>query len=286
MPNIIISVFGIKSKQFQEFISKKRTQAENSISVQVGSEHSFPELFNYCLKFGDIVDCHHYQVKQGHFVLIQFSEGSIVKEVFRNSCSNESSISPSVQSPFLWFKTGKKPVITNSPQFGKGVLASKFGNALISEDLLISKLRNANSIEDQIKMLLYETQLNDLSITLRFLAANQIEKAFKGIFPLAKAYPFGSSVNSLGKMGCDLDIILKLDSVENDKNSRLVFHVKENNNHERTQRQRQMESIGDVLNIFFPGIENVRRILQARVPIIKYYHDYLNLEVDLSMNDL
>lgn len=282
----IISVLGARSKQFQDFINKKQSQARNSVSVQVGSEHSFPELFNYCLKFGDIVDCHHYQVKHGHFVLIQFSEETCVNELFINSCSNENSIGANVQSPFLWFKTGKKPTVIKSPQFGKGVLESKFGNTTISDDMLIDKLRNANSIDDQMKKLVTETQLNDLSTRLRFLAANQIEKALIGMFPWAKAYPFGSSVNSFGKMGCDLDIILKLDSEEVDKDSRLVFHIKENSNHERTQKQRHMEAIGDLLHTFLPGIENVRRILQARVPIIKYHHDYLNLEIDLSMNDL
>lgn len=30
------------------------------------------------------------------------------------------------------------------------------------------------------------------------------------MFPLAVAYPFGSTVNGFGKMGCDLDMVLRL----------------------------------------------------------------------------
>lgn len=232
------------------------------------------------------MDCHHYQVKCGHFVLLTMNTESSIEELFASSCFNDSSMNTTVQSPFLWFKTGKKPTVVNSPQFGKGVLSSQFENLTATDDLLNNKLRNVNSIDAQMKLIVSETQLNDLSIRLRFLAANQVEKALKGMFPSAKAYLFGSSVNGFGKMGCDLDMILKLDSEEVDMNSRLVFHVKKNYNHERTQKQRQMEAIGDVLHVFLPGIENVRRILQARVPIIKYHHEYLNLEVDLSMNDL
>lgn len=47
-----------------------------------------------------------------------------------------------------------------------------------------------------------------------------------------------------------------------------------------------MESISDLLQLFLPGVCHVRRILQARVPIIKYHHDHLDLEVDLAMSNL
>lgn len=57
-----------------------------------------------------------------------------------------------------------------------------------------------------------KTKLNDLGTRLRFLTARQVELAVIGMFPEAIAYPFGSSINGCGKMGCDLDLILKLDS--------------------------------------------------------------------------
>ncbi|KAL5275066.1 MTPAP family protein [Megaselia abdita] len=279
-------VAGSNVTKFQDFMNERQFQARSSVLIQVGSEHSFPELFNYCLKFGEILVCKHYQTKNGHFILLQFSNESYANELLDSSSSNESSLSTTVRSPYLWFKTGKKPKIINSAQYGKGVLSSKFGNSVITEDLLNSEIRNAISIEDQMGIIVSKTQLSDLSIRLRYLAAHQIEKTFKEIIPSCKAYPFGSSVNGFGKMGCDLDMILKIDNKQADTSSRLVFQVKEHFNNERTQKQRQMEAIGNILQIFLPGVENVRRILQARVPIIKYHHDFLNLEVDLSMNDL
>lgn len=54
------------------------------------------------------------------------------------------------------------------------------------------------------------TKLNDLGIRLRFLTARQVELAVAGMFPDAIAYPFGSSINGYGRMGCDLDLILRL----------------------------------------------------------------------------
>ena len=56
------------------------------------------------------------------------------------------------------------------------------------------------------------TKLNDLGIRLRFLAANQLEVAISNMFPYATASPFGSSVNTFGKLGCDLDLILSFDN--------------------------------------------------------------------------
>lgn len=109
------------------------------------------------------------------------------------------------------------------------------------------------------------------------------------MFPEAHAWPFGSSVNGFGKLGCDLDLILRLESdkeISTENPSRLVFHTKANLTNGRSQTQRQMESVGDMLQLFLPGVNHVRRILQARVPIIKYNQEHLNLEIDLSMSNL
>lgn len=47
-----------------------------------------------------------------------------------------------------------------------------------------------------------------------------------------------------------------------------------------------MEAIGDLLQLFLPGCSQVRRILQARVPIIKYYQQLADVECDLSMSNM
>lgn len=58
---------------------------------------------------------------------------------------------------------------------------------------------------------LYETtRLNDVGVRLRHLVAQQVESVLSGLFPNATAYPFGSSVNGFGKLGCDLDLVLRL----------------------------------------------------------------------------
>lgn len=47
-----------------------------------------------------------------------------------------------------------------------------------------------------------------------------------------------------------------------------------------------MEAIGDLLQLFLPGCSQVRRILQARVPILKYNQVFTGIECDLSMTNM
>lgn len=56
--------------------------------------------------------------------------------------------------------------------------------------------------------------MGELGTRLRFLTARQLQTALSGAFPFCKALPFGSSVNSFGKAGCDLDLVLQLGGVE------------------------------------------------------------------------
>ncbi|KAI4468026.1 poly a polymerase cid pap -related [Holotrichia oblita] len=142
-------------------------------------------------------------------------------------------------------------------------------------------------ISDQMLLLYNATKLNDVGTRLRFITARQIEMALSGIFPHMLAYPFGSSVNGFGKMGCDLDLVLRLnENCVPSTDSRLVFHSKAITASERSTSQRHMEAIGDLLQLFLPGCSQVRRILQARVPIIKYYQQLADVECDLSMSNM
>lgn len=65
-----------------------------------------------------------------------------------------------------------------------------------------------------MEILYNKTKLNDVGTRLRFLTAKQIEESLAGMFPQARALPFGSSVNGCGKMGCDLDLVLRLNDIK------------------------------------------------------------------------
>lgn len=270
-------------------------EAQRSIVVQVLSDKSYPELHSYCSQFGGIQRAHHYRISNynGNFnyCLVEFSSPDITEAVLKSSCyssdyqkqANDNAIIP-VQSPFLYFGKGKTTKLSTDP-----VLQSTNSTQRITESQLMELLGHAQNMEDQILTLYNATKLTDVEVRLRFLAALQVENAVKSMFPHAVAYPFGSTMNGFGKTGCDLDLILRIDcdrDAEKGSQSRLIFHTKEFLSNTRLQTQRNIDRIGDLLELFLPGVGNVRRILKARIPIVKYNHELLDLEVDLSMSNL
>uniref|UniRef100_A0A1I8MY71 Poly(A) RNA polymerase, mitochondrial n=1 Tax=Musca domestica TaxID=7370 RepID=A0A1I8MY71_MUSDO len=286
----------VSAHSFEDFVHKRQEEATRSVIVQVSSERSFPELYNYCRDYGNIISAFHYCVRHDdvqHYILLEYENAQQASEAIDSAAYNEDLTGVPVRSPFLWFRaTGRKTIQRDTVSGSKTQLAALDGIRIMDNDALMGTLREAVDIEKQIALLYENTKLNDLGIRLRFLAASQVQQAISGMFPLARALPFGSSVNGFGKNGCDLDLILRLDEEckgpdsKKRPESRLVFHTKENLTNGRSQTQRQMESIGDMLHLFLPGVCHVRRILQARVPIIKYHHEHLNLEIDLSMSNL
>lgn len=282
---------------FDDFVRERQQQAVRSVVVQVSSQKSFPELYNYCKAYGTIVGAHHYCIRHEdlqHYILLEYENEEQAAAAIDSSAYNEELTGVPVRSPFLWFRASSKKALKREEQCNEkpSPLAVVDGNYITDITELNTILKTAPHIDEQISLLYDSTKLNDVGIRLRFLAAYQVQQAISGMFPLANALPFGSSVNGFGKMGCDLDLILRLDQeckgpeAKKRPDSRLVFHTKENLTNGRSQTQRQMESIGDMLQLFLPGVCHVRRILQARVPIIKYHHEHLNLEIDLSMSNL
>lgn len=55
---------------------------------------------------------------------------------------------------------------------------------------------------------------------------------------------------------------------------------------ERAKVKKFMELFADAMNLFLPGVNNVRKILNARVPIIKFENTLTDLECDFSMTDM
>ena len=50
------------------------------------------------------------------------------------------------------------------------------------------------------------------------------------------------------------------------------------------QVQRYCEELASIIQSFLPGCQDIQKILQARVPLIKYRHSLAGLDCDLSMS--
>ncbi|XP_045474456.1 poly(A) RNA polymerase, mitochondrial-like [Harmonia axyridis] len=267
---------------FQEKINKRKSEAKKSLIVQVESAQSFKELYSYCSSFGSIKQMFHYStgIEPMHFILVEFQQIDGVQAALSSGTFVQNySITPT-QSQFLWFRAGSKKF---SEKKQKNIdLEVTDGIKKISDDVIKEELLNCESLSDQIKTLYDMSRLTDLESRLRFLTARQIEMSLSGMFPNAQVLPFGSSVNGFGKMGCDLDLVLTLSDRKENPDSRLIFHCKELSG----DRTRNLEAISDILDLFQPGCTRLRKILRARVPIIKYYHKFTDVECDVSMSNV
>ncbi|XP_044745441.1 poly(A) RNA polymerase, mitochondrial [Coccinella septempunctata] len=271
---------------FQDKVRKRRSEAKKSIIVQVQSAQSFKELYSYCSSFGNIKQMFHYSagIEPMHFILVEFQQIDAVKAALSSGTFIENNTICPTHSQFLWFRAGAKKF--SERKHKKIELSVTDGLKKLSSDCLKKELRCCESISDQINTLYDMSKLTDLESRLRFLTARQIEMSLAGMFPNAQVLPFGSSVNGYGKIGCDLDVVLTLDNEKEAPDSRLIFHCKGSSGVDRSLNMRNLETIGDILHLFLPGCTRVRKILQARVPIIKYYHQFTDVECDLSMSNV
>lgn len=273
---------------FDTIIQNRRIQAQRSILVQVQSEKSCQELFLLVSQYGKVESMHHYTLPgHSHFVLVEMKDPHITQKILGKCGHLDKSQVVPVRSPFLWFRANKSKSKTVEVEFDR----SKCNSHNLfppSEEEVKESLASCQSISQQMTCLHSMTRMNDIGSRLRFLVAYQVELALSGLFPLCVIFPFGSSVNEFGKLGCDLDLVLQLDvqSREDSDQSRLMFHCKSSLGSERSQTLRHLETVGDLLQLFLPGCSQVKRILGARVPIIKYNHDMSALECDLSMTNM
>ncbi|VEN37626.1 unnamed protein product [Callosobruchus maculatus] len=272
---------------FLQKIKLRKEEAKRSVLVQVQSSQSCNELNSYCNSFGTVKQMLHYSVgvEPMHFILVEFEEESHVDNLLSNSSYVDETLIVPTYSHFLWFKASNK----KSPklkQINATVLSAENGTRVLNNSEIKDSLSKCENVSEQMKMLHLLTKLNDLGSRLRYLTALQIENMVAGMFPHVQAYPFGSSVNGFGKMGCDLDLVLRLVDKKSSENNRLMFHCKASTGSERSTNQRHIEAFGDMIHLFLPGCAQVRRIIQARIPIIKYHQKLTDVECDLSLGNM
>ncbi|CAG5023578.1 unnamed protein product [Parnassius apollo] len=268
--------------KFNDVVEQRRAEARRSLVVQVNSESSFRELYGYCSKYAPIKDVYHYRnTEKEHFMLIEFETEENVKEVLQACSSHQKDLDVlPIQSPFLWFKAAVNNKETYKVPSSK-TLAAKDGITAIDDDILFEELLNCETMSNQIQLLYERTKLNDLGIRLRFMVARQFEVIFKSLYANVVVHPFGSSINGFGKMGCDLDLVLTNDLTEemSGVGRRLVFQEKRAEGTRASARQ--LELLGALLELRVPGAAAVRRVLAARVPILKCAHVLAAASCDL-----
>ncbi|XP_047351588.1 poly(A) RNA polymerase, mitochondrial [Vespa velutina] len=266
----------------QEYITMRKSQALRSILVQIESMKSYKDLISYCYQFGSVANIYCYTLpKQHQFVLLEFKQLKSVQDLYENATFIDNYI-PS-RTNVLWFRK----VSNNNMklQYKSSLPMSK--PLLFKEDIIRDLIASSSSISDQMVTLYNGYKLDELEIRLKFQTIVQLEHSFASLFPNIIIHPFGSFINGFGKRLSDLDLILFIDGLKIENlSSRLVFHGKSPIINEKDHMHVLMGLIADTMKYIIPGICNVRKIFNARVPIIKFHNLFTYTECDLSMSNI
>lgn len=289
---------GKSGNSFEQMVDQRYYQAKRSIIVQVLSQESHKSLYAYCARFGKIISSHFYTVSSikksdtnTNYILLEFEHAASAASALDSSNVRETDQSergPPIKSRFLWLSNqGDKKLKQKSPC--PELITRQV--AEVDKKELNASLQTAVSVSAQMEILYQKTHLNESAVRLRFMAALQIEELFSGIYWDARVYPFGSSVNGFGKLGSDLDMILK--KWKNDRkeldpqgNGQLYFHEKEAMHGGPEAKRTEISTLAQVLTVFAPGVEKVIPIPKARIPIVKYYQSLLGLHVDVCLSNM
>ncbi|XP_070545912.1 poly(A) RNA polymerase, mitochondrial-like [Ptychodera flava] len=278
---------GQKKKKFSEMVNDNRDRAFRSLLVRLGDEGMDKGLLAYCSQHGKVKHSFTYD-GQDRYAVVEYAEQNDVLELLKKAKPPRSQSKMPFRSRLLNFsggdagnvKTKKKRRTTSARNTGKDL-----------QESFLRKLSNAESVDDQMLLLLREQAMPDEDVHLRFLICSLVEEAVDKIVPSCRVYPFGSSVNSFGKVGSDVDMYLEINSengVVPRKTGRhqyqMLFDTKSAAS-ERAATQQTLATMATYLEEFVPHCANVQKILNARCPIVKFYHQATGLQCDLSSNN-
>ncbi|NXH22762.1 PAPD1 protein, partial [Bucco capensis] len=275
-----------RKKTFTEVQTERLEQAERTVLIKCPSKLSEKKLLQYLSTHGNIKS-HFFFENRGIHALIEFSEKNSVaslQDAVGAPNTAEHHVVP-YKSRLLTF-TLKNPVSQAAEE--TPVHLSPQSHIPVQE--LIQKLSHADSLSSQMYMLLNEYQLTEENIKLRFLACSLVRDFTKAYFPDSTVKPFGSSVNTFGKLGCDVDMFLDFHNTpkhaaQMKKGPFEMEYQMKRLPSERLATQKILAVIGDCLDNFGPGCVNVQKILNARCPLVKFSHQATGFQCDLSVSN-
>uniref|UniRef100_A0A8C6AAG3 Mitochondrial poly(A) polymerase n=1 Tax=Marmota marmota marmota TaxID=9994 RepID=A0A8C6AAG3_MARMA len=196
-------------KRFTEVQKERREQAQRTVLIHCPNKISEKKFLKYLSQHGPINN-HFFYESFGLYAVVEFCQKESICSL-QNGTHTPSMVTEAAipfRSRFFNLKlknpsnqTSERPCIQSSNQLPP------------SSKKLFELLCYAESIDDQLNTLLKEFQLTEENTRLRYLTCSLIEDIAAAYFPDCAVRPFGSSVNTFGKLGCDLDMFLDLDEI-------------------------------------------------------------------------
>ncbi|NXD24143.1 PAPD1 protein, partial [Spelaeornis formosus] len=275
-----------RKKTFAEVQAERLDQAERTVLIKCPSKVNEKILLQYLSSHGDVKSNFFFE-NRGISALIEFSEKSSIaslKDAVGIPSAPEHHVVP-FKSRLFTFTL--KNLVSQHVEDAPLQLSPQ---CHIPVKDLIEKLCLADSISSQMYILLNEYQLTEENIKLRFLACSLVQDFARAYFPDSRVKLFGSSVNTFGKLGCDVDMFLDFHdtgkhATKMKKDPFEMEYQMKRFPSERLATQRILSVIGDCLDNFGPGCVNVQKILNARCPLVKFSHQPTGFQCDLSVSN-
>ncbi|KAL8165004.1 UNVERIFIED_CONTAM: hypothetical protein K2H54_024247 [Gekko kuhli] len=275
-----------RKKTFHEMLSERLEQAQQTVLINCISKINEKKFLKYLSSHGNIKN-HFFYESYGTHAVVEFSEKDSIASL--QDVTSTPQFKDECPVPFksrIFTLTMKNPQSQASDQMP--VHLHNLSTVPLEE--LIKKLHNADSVSEQLHMLTEEYQLTEENTKLRFLTCSLIQDIAGAYFPDCIVKPFGSSVNSFGKLGCDLDMFLDLNEMGKNTTKRktgafnLQYQMKRVPS-VRVATQRILYVIGEFIDNFGPGCVGVQKILNARCPLVRFSHQPSGFQCDLTSNN-
>ncbi|XP_026977813.1 poly(A) RNA polymerase, mitochondrial [Sagmatias obliquidens] len=273
-------------KRFSEVQRERREQAQRTVLIHCPNKISEKKFLKYLSQHGSINN-HFFYESFGLYAVVEFSQKESVASL--QNVTRTPSLGTEAAIPFRsrYFNLKLKTPLNQTSEQSSIRCRNQSSP---SSKKLFELLCCAESVDDQLNTLLREFQLTEENTKLRYLTCSLIEDVAAAYFPDCTVRPFGSSVNSFGKLGCDLDMFLDLDEIEKfsthkaSGNFLMEFQVK-NVPSERIATQKILSVVGECLDHFGPGCVGVQKILNARCPLVRFSHQASGFQCDLTTNN-
>ncbi|MEJ1284341.1 mitochondrial poly(A) polymerase [Cricetulus griseus] len=186
----------IPKKRFSEVQEERREQAQRTVLIRCPNNVNEKKFLKYLSQHGPI---------NNHFFYESFGLHAVVEFCQKDSVD---SLQNGTHTP----KQRTDPVIPFKSRFLNLKLKNS-SNQIPQQSYAQTNKQLPPSSKKLFELLNYAENLTEENVRLRHLTCSLIEDIAAAYFPGCVIWPFGSSVNTFGKLGCDLDMFLDLDEI-------------------------------------------------------------------------
>ncbi|XP_076091888.1 poly(A) RNA polymerase, mitochondrial-like isoform X2 [Mytilus galloprovincialis] len=271
--------------QFEQIQKSRSDEASRSVLIKVKGKADVSYLLDEFKSKNVPVKCACYS--EPDHLLVEFKDHDCIEKLFRNvghfRGNAFSKIPVRVRTRYLFKEEHGKTTLMDENR-----LDSKSVNVFKPNNFNLGILKQNAQLSEGINLLWNNVKLTEYDIRLQYFIASTLKEMLSNMFPHCNASLFGSCVNGFGNTGCDLDITLDLKqkSADSEEAHILKFLTNQRFNSEREWQQHLLDIIGNMVWVFVPSSGRINKILNARVPIVKFQHNNTRRECDISLNGM